>query len=176
MLANYEQALLLIEKLEKQYGSIIKVPDSNPELQKIHRLLPLDRPYKNINYQRVRWLNRQGYSIAHIAQVTHHSKAAVNKYFLTYNIKPKRAFKYRVKFNSATVAYYGTSLIHLASLLLHKKFHDAVTAKRQLNAHGFHIRTNSYIWCQIPDGAYYSLSHSNHFAVKSGLDSYNPNA
>ena len=176
MSTNYEQALLLIEKLEKRYGSIINVPDSNPELQEIHRLLPLDRPYKDINYQRVHWLYRQGYSIAHIAQVTHHSKAAINKYFLTYNIKPKRAFKYRVKFNSATVAYYGTSLIYLANLLLHKNIYDAVTAKKRLNAHGFYIRKSSYIWCQIPDGAYYSLSHSNNFAVKSGLDSYNPDA
>ena len=40
MSTNYEQALLLIEKLEKHFGSIINVPDSNHELQEIHRLLP----------------------------------------------------------------------------------------------------------------------------------------
>lgn len=145
VLTNYEQALILIKKLEKRFGSITKVPDDNPEMREIHRLLPLDRPSKDVNYERVRWLNRQGYSIAHIAQVTHHSKAAISKYFSTYNIKSKKIFKYRVKSNSSTVAYYSTSLIHLARLLLHKRITDTATAKRELNMHGFSIRTSLYV-------------------------------
>lgn len=171
-MTNYQSALFLIHELEKRFGSVTKVPESDPEMQEIHRLLPLDRKFKNINYKRVRWLNRQGYPITYIAQVTHHSKAAISKYFSTYNIKPKRTFKYQVKSNSSTVAYYGTSLIHLASLLLHKTINDTVTAKRQLNMHGFSIRTSFYVWYQIPDGAYYTLNYLDHFAVKNGLDSY----
>lgn len=171
-LTNYQRALLIIHELEKCFGSITKVPDSNPEMQEIHRLLPLDRPFKYANYDRVSLLNRQGYSIAHIAQVTHHSKAAISKHFSTYNIKSKRVFKYRVKSNSSTVAYYSTSLIHLASLLLHKTINDTVTAKRQLNMRGFSIRENFYVWFKIPDGAYYALNYLDHFAIKNGLDSY----
>lgn len=171
-MTNYQQALILIKKLEKRFGSVAKVPDSNPEMQEIHRLLPLDRPFNAVNYERVRWLNRKGYSIAHIAQVTHHSKAAISKYFSTYNIKSKKVFKYQVKSNSSTVAYYGTSLIHLASLLLHKHINDTVTAKRQLNMHGFIVKKSFYIWFKIPDGAYYTLNYLDHFAIKNGLDSY----
>lgn len=51
VLTNYEQALILIEKLEKRFGSITKVPDSDPKMQEIHRLLPLDRPFKDVNYE-----------------------------------------------------------------------------------------------------------------------------
>ncbi|NRO92852.1 hypothetical protein [Lactobacillus helveticus] len=171
-LTNYQRALLIIHELEKRFGSITKVPDYDPKMQEIHRLLPLDRPFKDVNYQRVNWLYRQGYSIAHIAQVTHHSKAAISKYFSTYNIKPKREFKYRVKSNSSTVAYYGTSLIHLASLLLHKDINDTVTAKKQLNERGFSIRTHNFIWYQIPDGDYYCLSYLKKLAIKQGIDSY----
>lgn len=170
MLTNYEQALILIEKLEKRFGSITKVPDSNPKMQEIHRLLPLDRPY--VNYERVSWLNRQGYSIAHIAQVTHHSKAAISKYFSTYNIKSKKAFKYRVKSNSSTAVYYDTSLIHLTSLLLHRTFSNTATAERQLNMHGFIVKKSFYVWFKIPDGVYYALNYLDHFAIKNGLDSY----
>ena len=170
MLTNYEQALILIEKLEKRFGSITKVPDSNPKMQEIHRLLPLDRPY--VNYERVNWLNRKGYSIVYIAQVTHHSKATISKYFSTYNIKSKQAFKYRVKSNSSTAVYYGTSLIHLTNLLLHRTFSNTATAERQLNMRGFSVKKSFYVWYQIPDGAYYTLNYLDHFAVKKGLDSY----
>ncbi|WP_259684325.1 hypothetical protein [Lactobacillus helveticus] len=171
-LTNYQQALFLIHELEKRFGSVTKVPESNHRMQEIHRLLPLDRPSKDINYRRVRFLNRQGHSVAYIAQVTHHSKSAISRYFSTYNIESKQTFKYRVKSNSSTVTYYGTSLIHLASLLLHKTINDTVRAKRQLNMHGFSVRTSFYVWYQIPDGAYYTLNYLDQFAVKNGLDSY----
>ena len=169
---NYQRALLIIHELEKRFGSITKVPDSNYKMQEIHRLLPLDRPTKDVNYRRVRLLNRKGYSIAYIARVTHHSETTISKHFSIYNLKPKQAFKYRVKSNSSTVAYYDTSLIHLASLLLHKNIYDAMVAKRQLNMHGFSVRTYNFIWYRIPDGAYYTLNYLDHFAVKNGLDSY----
>ncbi|MBW7985179.1 hypothetical protein E0701_00140 [Lactobacillus helveticus] len=172
MLTNYEQALILIIKLEERFGSVTNVPESDPDMQEIHRLLPLDRTFKDLNYDRVGWLNRQGHSIAYIAQVTHHSKVAISKYFSTYNIKSKQPFKYWVKFNSSTVAYYGTSLIHMASLLLHRTFSNTETAKKQLNKHGFSVRTGSYVWFQISDGAYYTLNYLDHFVVKNGLDSY----
>lgn len=172
VLTNYEQALILVEKLERRFGSITNVPDSDPKMQEIHRLLPLDRPSKDIHFRRVRLLNRQGYSVTYIAQVTHHRKAAISKYFSTYNIKSKQAFKYRVKSNSSTVAYYGTSLIHMASLLLHRTFSNTETAKNQLNVHGFSVRTSFYVWYKIPDGAYYTLNYLDHFVVKNGLDSY----
>ena len=169
---NYQRALLIIHELEKRFGSITKVPDSNYKMQEIHRLLPMDRPTKHVNYRRIRLLYRQGYSIAHIAQVTHHSEATISKHFSIYNLKPKQAFEYRVKFNSSAVAYYDTSLIHLASLLLHKTFNNTAAAKRQLNMHGFSVRVHHFIWYQIPDGAYYTLNYLDHFAVKNGLDSY----
>ena len=171
-LTNYQRALVIIHKLENQFGSITKVPESDPEMQEIHRLLPMERQSEDIHYERACWLNRQGYSITYIAQVTHHSPAAINKYFSTYNIKSKQAFKYRVKSNFSAAVYYGTSLIHLASLLLHKTIKDTVTAKRQLNMHGFSIRTSFYVWFKIPDSAYYTLNYLDHFAVKNGLDSY----
>lgn len=169
---NYQRALLIIHELEKRFGSITKVPESNYKMREIHRLLPMDRPTKDVNYRRIRLLYRQGYSIAYIAQVTHHSEATISKYFSTYNIKQKQVFKYRVKSNSSTVAYYGTSLKHLASLLLPRTFSNTVTAKRQLNMHGFSVRTHHFVWYQIPDGAYYTLNYLDHFAVKNGLDSY----
>ena len=170
--SNYQQALLLIHDLEAEYGSVLYVPDSDSELQEIHRLLPLSRQSKGINYERIRWLNRQGYSIAYIAQVTHHSKATIISCLRYHHIKQKQTFKYRVKSNSSTIFYYSTSLIHLASLLLHKTIRDTVTAKRQLNMHGFSIKASFYVWYKIPDGAYYTLYYLDHFAVKNGLDSY----
>ncbi|WP_171030366.1 hypothetical protein [Lactobacillus helveticus] len=171
-LTNYQRALVIIHKLEKRFGSITKVPDYDPKMQEIHRLLPLDRPSNAVNYERVSWLNRKGYSIAHIAQVTHHSKAAISKYFSTYNIKSKQAFKYRVKSSSSTAVYYDTSLIHLTNLLLHRTFSNTAAAKRQLNMHGFSVKKSFYVWYQIPDGAYYTLNYLDHFAIKNGLDSY----
>lgn len=176
-LTNYQRALVIIHKLENQFGSISKVPESNPEMQEIHRLLPMGRQSENIHYERECWLNRQGYSIVYIAQVTHHSQATISKYFSTYNIKSKQAFKYRVKSNSSKAIYYGTSLIHLASLLLHRTFGNTAKAQKQLIVHGFSIRTSFYVWFKIPDGAYYTLNYLDHFAVKNGLDSYiYPNA
>ena len=173
-LTNYQRALAIIHKLEDQFGSITKVPDSDPELQEIHRLLPMPigRQSEDIHYERACWLNRKGYSITYIAQVTHHSQAAISKYFSTYNIKSKQAFKYRIKSSSSTAVYYGTSLIHLASLLLHRTFDNTVIAQKQLVVHGFSIRTGFYVWFRIPDGAYYTLNYLDHFAVKNGLDSY----
>lgn len=172
MTTNYKKALLLIHGLETEYGSIINVPDSDPELQKIHKLLPLSHRSKGINYERIRWLNRQGYPIAYIAQATHHSRDTINSYLRYHHIKQKQAFKYRVRSNFSTNAYYSTSLIHLASLLLHKTILNTVTAKRQLTMHGFSIKTSFYVWYKIPDGAYYTLYYLDHFAVKNGLDSY----
>lgn len=129
-LTNYQRALVIIHKLEGQFGSISKVPESNPEMQEIHRLLPIGRQSEDIHYDRACWLNRQGYSITYIAQVTHHSQAAIGKYFSTYNIKSKQAFKYRIKSSSSAGVYYGTSLIHLASLLLHRTFGNTVIAQK----------------------------------------------
>lgn len=171
-LTNYQRALFLIHELEKRFGSVTKVPESDPKIQEIHRLFPLDHKSKDINYRRVRLLNRQGYPITYIAQVTHHDKSVISRYFSTYNFKPKQAFKYRVKSNSSTVAYYGTSLKHMASLLLHRTFSNTATVKRQLNMNGFSVKTNFYVWYQIPDGAYYALNYLDHFAIKNGLDSY----
>ena len=85
-LTNYQRALVIIHKLEDQFGSITKVPESDPEMQEIHRLLPIGRQSEDIHYERACWLNREGYSITYIAQVTHHSQAAISKYFSTYNI------------------------------------------------------------------------------------------
>lgn len=176
-LTNYQRALVIIHKLENQFGSITKVPESDPEMQEIHRLLPIGCQSEDIPYERACWLNRQGYSITYIAQVTHHSKAAISKYLSTYNIKSKQAFKYRIKSSSSTAVYYGTSLIHLASLLLHRSVYNNATAKKYLLRQGFTISEHFYPWFKIPDGAYYTLNYLDHFAVKNGLDSYiYPNA
>ncbi|HCX39613.1 MAG TPA: hypothetical protein DG851_01150 [Lactobacillus acetotolerans] len=169
---NYKKALVRIHHLEDEYGSVIYVPDSDPELQEIHRLLPFRRQSKGINYDRILWLNRQGYSTAYIAQATHHSKDTINAYFRYHHIKSKQTFKYRVGSNFSTNVYYSASLIHLASLLLHKTILTTATAKRQLTMHGFSIKTGFYVWYRIPDGAYYTLYYLDHFAVKNGLDSY----
>lgn len=37
-LTNYQRALVIIHKLEDRFGSISKVPESNPKMQEIHRL------------------------------------------------------------------------------------------------------------------------------------------
>ena len=172
-LTNYQRALVKIHKLEDKFGSIINVPDSNPDMQEIHRLLPPIRCTSTDNYHELaRWLNREGYPVAYIARVTHHSISSIGMYFSNYGIKSKKVFKYRVKSNSSTTNYYGTSLRYLAGLLLHTTFNSNITAKRQLTMHGFSIIRGSYIWCKIPDGAYYTLSYLDRFAVKKGLDSY----
>ena len=176
-MTNYQKALLIVHDLEDQFGSISKVPESNPKMQEIHKLLPIGRQSEDTNYDRACWLNRQGYSNVYIAQVTHHSKAAISKYFATYHIKPKQIFKYLVKSANSTAVYYGTSLTHLASLLLHKTVKDTVTARKQLNMHGFSIKASTYIWHKIPDGAYYTLNYLDKFVIKNGINSYiYPNA
>lgn len=170
---DYQRALSIIHKLEDQFGSIINVPDSDPEIQEIHRLLsPIRCTSTDTYYERVRWLNRQGYSTAYIAKATHRSIPTIRMYFSNYGIKSKKIFKYQVKSNSSTAVYYGTSIRYLASLLLHATFTSNLKAKRRLNKQGFSIQTGSYVWCKIPDGAYYTLNYLDHFAVKNGLDSY----
>lgn len=172
-LTNFQRALVLIHKLEDQFGSIINVPESHPEMQKIRRLLPPIRcTSTDTHYEYARWLNREGYSVAYIAKETHKSTSAITMYFSNHSIKSKKVFKYQVKSSFSTAVYYGTSLRHLASLLLHATFTSNLKAKRRLNKQGFSIETGSYVWGKIPDGAYYTLNYLDHFAVKHGLDSY----
>lgn len=95
-LTNYQRALVIIHKLEDRFGSISKVPESNPKMQEIHRLLPMGRQSEDKNYARTEELNYLGYSNAHIAQVTHHGQATINSYFEKHSIKPKQIFYYKV--------------------------------------------------------------------------------
>ena len=172
-LTNYQRALVKIHKLEDKFGSIVNVPDSNPDMQEIRRLLPPIRcTSTDPHYEYARCLNREGYSVAYIAKATHKSTSAITMYFSNHSIKSKKIFKYQVKSSSSTAVYYGTSLRHLASILLHATFTSNLKAKRRLNKEGFSIKKSSYVWCKIPDGAYYTLSYLDHFAVKHGLDSY----
>lgn len=171
-LTNYQRALVIIHKLEDRFGSISKVPESNPKMQEIHRLLPMGRQSEDKNYARTEELNYLGYSNAHIAQVTHHGQATINYYFEKHSIKPKQIFYYKVVAPDHSTTYYADTLIHLYKIIFKKKIANNNYAKIHFLKQGYAVRTGKIIWMNVMDNSYYCVKNSSNLYIKNGLDSY----
>ncbi|MDH5099768.1 hypothetical protein OQI87_01080 [Lactobacillus kefiranofaciens] len=173
MLTNYEQAIVKIHHLEDEYGSITYVPDDNPELKQVQKLLNANEKNDELNYARIESLNRLGYPVNYIAQIINHNKNTINNYLKQKNIKNKRYFRYRVTMPDLSHNIYTTSLIHLADIISHMtSINGKKYATNKLKAQGYIIRTHKFLWYQIPDGDYYCLPYFNNVIPKTGLDSY----
>lgn len=171
-LTNYQRALVIIHKLENQFGSISKIPESNPEMQEIHRLLPIGHQSEDKKYARTEELNYLGYSNAHIAQVTHHSKSTITSYFKEHGIKPKQIFYYKVVAPDHATTYYADTLIHLYKIIFKKRIANNTYAKIHLLKQGYAVRTSEFIWMNVMDNSYYCVKNSSNLYIKNGLDSY----
>lgn len=172
MLTNYQQALLLIHDLEEEFGSISKVPESDPKMKQVHQLLPIGRQSEDKKYARTEELNYLGYSNAYIAQVTHHSKTMITSYFKKHGIKPKQIFYYKVVAPDHSTTYYADTLIHLYKIIFNKKITNNTYAKIHLLKQGYTVRTGKFIWMNVLDNSYYCVKNSSNLYIKSGLDSY----
>lgn len=172
MLTNYQQALLLIRELEEEYGSIAKVPETDSKMKQVHQLLPIGRRSEDKKYDHAIQLNYEGYSNAHIAQVTHHSKATIISYFKKHNIKQKQTFYYKVVAPDHLTTYYADSLNHLYKIIFNKRTTNSTYTKIHFLKKGYAIRTKKIIWIDIPNGSYYCIRNSSNLYIKNGIDSY----
>lgn len=167
---KFNQALVLIEKLEAKYGSMKNVPDDDPVLAEIREIYPV----ANINEDtenRMKRLAIEGYPISYISCQCRLNYKAVYYFLEKNNIPIKSTFKYKVISNNGSSCYV-TSLIKFTKYVYSRKFRYMEDAAKYLESVGCTLKKSTYVWKQIPDGDYYFLNYVKRSVMKNGNDSY----
>ena len=134
-MTKYQESLLLLNKIESKYGSIVNCPEDDPDYQMIRDMYPsmkhesLANNYKNKIYK----LAHEGYSVTEIINQIPGDNNRIVNFIKNNRIRLKVVFKYRIASPSGDTCYV-TSLSHFISL--HFKYLPSargrvVTAKKQ---------------------------------------------
>lgn len=171
-MTKYQESLLLLNKIESKYGSIVNCPEDDPDYQMIRDMYPsmkhesLANNYKN----KIHKLAHEGYSVTEIInQIPGDNKRIVN--FIKNNrIRLKVVFKYRIASPSGDT-YYVTSLSHFISL--HFKYVPSKVSKTEfLKSRNYRIYQGKYHWYFIRNGCYYLPPYLDKPIMRTGVDSY----
>lgn len=171
-LTNYQRALVIIHKLENQFGSISKVPESDPEMQEIHRLLPMGRQSVETDFELAERLSHLGYSNSYIARNIHCNLSTLLDYFKKHLIKHKQTFHYKVVAPNQSTVYYVDSLLHFYKVVFYKTAGSSKDVELQLHRQGYATKCSNFVWSKVPNGAFYLTRGTNYLHTKDGIDSY----
>ena len=171
-MTNYQKALLLIQDLEDQYGSVTKAPKSNTKLKQIHELLPMPHQKPKIDVDQIIRLNYLGHSNAYIARAAGQKKATVGTLLRRNHLRKKSIFHYRIVAPDQSTTYYADSLKHFYKIFKGIYVRDNWAVEGRLRGQGYSVKYGNYIWSNIADNCYYLARGSQKLQVKNGLDSY----
>lgn len=173
MVTKYQQMLALVHALEDKYGSVIKAPNSDPDLRQLRKIYPENntkrRDWNQIR-SRIYSLVQAGYSISKTANKLNISDAFVSKYIRDNGLQLKQTFEYMIL--ASDVRYYVSSLMYFAKIEFHKSVQSTTEAKIYLQEHGFNIKPGYYVWADIPKGAYFLLNYMDVPKVKKRMNDY----
>ena len=115
------KALNLLTELEQEYGSVAKVPEGNPKLEELRKLLNEKKRSGNRDiYGRViRWstvelverikkLRDKGYTLYQIAAEVQKTPGYVKSLLIEHNIKLLPIYKYKLTDQNGTVMYLSS--------------------------------------------------------------------
>lgn len=172
VMTKYQETLILLNKIEAKYGSIINCPKDDPNFKKIRGFYPSTGHggFINSSERTIYKMAREGFSVSEIAELTHINTADVAAYTKPRRIRFKTIFTYRIATPNGQ-KYYVTSLGKFIRIIF-KISRSPVAAQTYLKARGYGVKQGIYRWKFIPNGSYYLPPYLDKPAVKKGMDSY----
>lgn len=172
-ITKFQEALLVINNLEENYGSIVNAPESDPDFKKLRIIYPaVNRRDGRTVSQKINSLVNRGYQISYIASQLSLSKSYIYDYVNKNHMQFKQTFNWIIKSETGQV-YYTTSLNHFLKICFCVQSHYSTSnARNYLLKRGFKVKKGSYVWCQIKTGSYFLLTNMDFPVLKKNKDSY----
>lgn len=171
---DFNKALVLIHKLEDQYGSLAQAPDSDPKFKEVHKLVhaedkTADRLPRNSIDGIVSHI-QDGYPRGYIESLYRLSDNEFYNILGEYHLQQKPSFKY-VIYKPDGLAIYCPNQKLAAAVFGLKSSHPLPYLDKCCKRHNCRIKQFYAIWKSIPDGSGYILKdHIIH--IKHGIDSF----
>ncbi|MES5175535.1 hypothetical protein ABVC56_00095 [Lactobacillus crispatus] len=169
---KYQKSLMLLNKIESKYGSIVNCPEDDLDYQMIRDMYPsmdhesLANNYKNKIYK----LAHEGYSVTEIINKIPGDNNRIINFIKNNDIRLKTVFKYRVV-SPAGNTYYITSLSHFINS--HFKYtSNSVSRMEFLKSRKYRVYQGKYHWRFIRNGCYYLPPYLDKSVMRTGVDSY----
>lgn len=174
-LTKYQKALIYIRKAELQYGSIIKAPESDPNLIKVRKLLAIDRDNvrvfepDDIDLEIKRMLE-YGYPAHVIYEKLRVRQPVVQRVKEFYGLTYKPLFKYKLT-KDGQPDFYTTYVKGMTRIAKISNSFNSKTVFDLIPKLGYEISEVSFYWGDLPDDCTYAIRKSIVF-VKHGIDSW----
>lgn len=169
---KYQETLLLLNKIESKYGSIVNCPKDDPDYLKIRDMYPATRhgEYINSYEQSIFKMAHTGYSVTETADLVHINVVDVANFAKQHRIRFKTVFTYRITAPTGE-RYYVRSLAKFVRAVF-KISRPPVAFSTYLKARGYKVKKGIYRWKFISNGSYYLPPYLDEPVVKTGIDSY----
>lgn len=172
VMTKYQKSLMLLNKIESKYGSIVNCPKNDPDYLAIRKLYPanehvgIGKTYEDKIYR----MAHEGYSTSEIVNLIPGDNGRIINFIKNNRIRLKVVFKYRIASPNGDT-YYVTSLSHFISS--HFKYVPSKVSKTEfLKSRNYRIYQGKYHWCFIRNGCYYLPPYLDKSVMRTGVDSY----
>lgn len=169
-ITKYQRALILVNNIERKYGSIVDCPEDDPDYLKIRNLYPKTKHgEKTYNYKdQIYRLAHEGCTITEIINAVGANSVEVSNFIKQHNIRIKTVFTIRIVEPWGNV-YYVNSLTKFIRLVFKR---TTTNGEQFLKSRGYKITKGKYRWKFIRNGSYYLPSYLDRPAVKNGINYY----
>lgn len=171
-MTKYQKSLMLLNKIESKYGSIVNCPEDDPDYQMIRDMHPsmdhksLANNYKNKIYK----LAHEGYSVTEIINQIPGDNNRIINFIKNNEIQLKTVFKYRIVSPTGDT-YYITNLRQFVSS--HFMYVPSKGSRIEfLKSRKYKVYQGKYHWCFIRNGCYYLPPYLDKPVIRTGIDSY----
>lgn len=172
---KYQKALFYIRKVELQYGSIIKAPESDSNLIKVRKLLAIDRGNAIVFEPddldlEIKEMLEYGYPAHVIYDKLRVRQPVVQRVKEFYGLTYKPLFKYKLTKDGQPDFYtpYVKGMTRIAKI---SSGLNSRTIFNLISKLGYEISEVSFYWGDLPDDCTYTVRQSIVF-VKHGIDSW----
>ncbi|NRO27720.1 hypothetical protein [Lactobacillus helveticus] len=170
-MTKYQKALMLLNKIESKYGSIVDCPEDDPDYVAIRKIYPSTGHGVRVvtTEDQIYRLAHEGYSISEIANLVSGNDGDIYDFIKQCRIGIKTVFKFRIVAPTGEV-YYVRSLGQFIKVMFN--YHPSVSVLTFLKAHRYRVREGIYRWKFINNGSYYLPPYLDKPVKREGIDSY----
>lgn len=149
----------LLHELENKFGSIANVPESNPTLIKIRKILKQDKNSASLAVsleKDIQELLNEGFIVSEIADMLIVSVDTVRRSMRMFNMKPKPRFRYMVKSETNGEVIYGGSFKDFGKLI-NARCASFKLQQNYLLLEGYHLTKCKpvVLWGELENGQKY---------------------
>lgn len=175
VMTKYQESLLLLNKIEEKYGSIVNCPENDPNLIKVRKLLAIDQRAVKIfepddTDLEIKRMLEYGYPAHVIYEKLHVRQPVVQRVKEFYGLTYKSLFKYKLT-KDGQPDFYTTYVKGMTRIAKISNSFNSRTIFDLIPKLGYEISEVSFYWGDLPDDCTYAIRRSIVY-VKHGIDSW----